>query len=163
MMFSIFKSGENVTFIKSKQRLYASLLILGACILLFRTITMLSEGDINVLVVWVSVLLIAELLIDLSCLVSSIIWWIVNDASKDKLPLRFGAAAALLHAVRVLIFIMGRVGPWFDFDVRPEQRALHSSRWSWGWVYFAAIMSILGVVGVIVIWQFRRRARKNKS
>ena len=144
----------------SKQRLYASLLILGACILLYRTITMISQGSLGVLVLWVSALLIAELALDAGCLFTSIKWWIANRENKASLPLRFGAAAATLHAVRVLIFVTGRVGPWTNFDVRPEHRALHATRWSWGWVYFAAIMSVLGVIGVVIIWQLRRRAKR---
>jgi hypothetical protein len=93
----------------SKQRLYASLLILGSCILLFRAIRMLSEGALDVLVLWVSVLLIAELLIDAGCLLSSVTWWITNDKSKARIPLRIGATAAILHAVRVLIFVLGLI------------------------------------------------------
>ncbi|TKJ48041.1 hypothetical protein CEE34_00325 [Candidatus Aerophobetes bacterium Ae_b3a] len=149
-----------MSFNVSKQRLYASLLILGACILLFRTITMLSQGALDVLVLWVSVLLIVELLIDTGCILSSVRWWITNDESKARIPLRIGAAAAILHSARVLIFVLGRVGPWIDFDVRPEHRALHSTPWSWGWLYFAAIMSVLGVIGAFIIWILRRRAKK---
>ena len=145
----------------SKQRFYASLLMLGACILLFRTIMMLSQGALDVLVYWASVLLIVELLLDAACLLSSMRWWIADDKNYDRIPLRFGAAAALLHAVRVLVFVLGRIGPWIDFDVRPEQRALHSSRWSWEEIYFAAIMAALGVIGVLIIWTIRRRSRKN--
>jgi hypothetical protein len=160
--YNSFYHGGRMIFNLSKQRLYASLLILGACILLFRTITMLAQGALDVLVLWVSVLLIAELLIDAGCLISSIKWWITQDKANDRIPLRFGAAAALLHAVRVLIFVLGRVGPWVNFDVRPEQRALHSARWSWGGVYFAAIMSVLGVIGVFIIWTLRRRSNKTQ-
>lgn len=147
----------------SRQRLYASLLALGASILLYRTITMLVQGTLNILVLWVSILLIAEMLLDLSCLLSSIRWWIKNDKNKASLPLRFGAAAAVLHAIRVLIFVMGRVGPWIDFDVRPEQRVMHDTRWTWTGVYFAAILSGLGIIGVIVIWTLIRRARKKHN
>jgi len=118
---------------------------------------MVVQGSLEILVLWVSLLLLAELLIDLGCAVFSIVWWIHNDASKDKIPLRLGAAAALLHAFRVLIFVAGRFGPWVNFDVRPEHQALHYTRWNMGEVYFAGIMSILGVIGVIVIWQYRRR------
>ena len=144
----------------SKLRFYASLLILGACILLFRTIMMLSQGALEVLVLWVSALLIVELLADAACLLSSIRWWIADDRNYDRIPLRLGAAAAMIHAVRVLIFVLGRVGPWIDFDVRPVHRTLHSTRWSSGGLYFAAIMTVLGVIGVLIIWRLRRRAKK---
>ena len=149
--------------ISSRQRIYASLLALGAGILLYRTITMIVQGSLSVLVLWVSILLIAELLLDLSCLMGSIRWWLKNDKSKSQLPLRLGAAAAILHALRVLVFVMGRIGPWIDFDVRPDQRALHEARWTWTGVYFAAIMSILGLIGVMVIWMLIRRARRIQS
>lgn len=147
----------------SRQRLYASLLALGACILLFRTLTILVQGNLDVLMPWVSILLFAEMLLDLTCLVGSIRWWICNDRSKATLPLRFGAAAAILHAIRVLIFVMGRVGPWIDFDVRPEQRAMHDARWTWTGVHIAAILSVLGIIGVIVIWTLIRRAGKKQT
>ena len=89
---------------------------------------------------------------------SSVFWWISNNEAKASIPLRLGATAAILHAVRVLIFVLGRFGPWIDFDVRPEHRALHYTRWSWPGVYFAAILTVLGVIGVLVIWTLRRRA-----
>ncbi len=143
----------------SKQRIYASLLALGACILLYRTIMMLSQGALNTLVLWVSILLFAELLLDLSCLLSSIFWWIKNDKNKSRIPLRLGAVAALLHAVRVLIFVLGRVGPWIDFDVRPDQIEMQYTRWTWTGVYFAAILAVLGIIGVIIIWILIRRAK----
>jgi hypothetical protein len=137
--------------------------MVGAGILLFRTIRMLSQGALEVLVLWVSILLILELLIDVGCLAASLRWVIANEASKATAALRFGAAAALLHSGRVLIFVLGRVGPWIDFDVRPEHRAAHSARWDWGWLYFAALMSVLGVAGVIVIWILRRRAAERRK
>ena len=147
----------------SRQRFYATLLALGACILLYRTITMVVQGSLSVLALWVSVLLVAELLVDLSCLLASVHWWIKNDASVSGLPLRLGAAAAILHALRVLIFLLGRTGPWTDFDVQPEQRAMHDARWTWSGVRFAAIMAILGIIGVIVIWMLIRRAGKRRE
>jgi hypothetical protein len=141
----------------SKQRIYASLLILGSGILLFRTIHMLSNKTYEYLVLWVFSLLIAEMVVDLACFIASVWWWITNDQANDRIPLRLGAAAAILHAVRVFIFVLGRTGPWINFDVRPEHQALHHLRWTWFWVYFAAILSILGVIGVIVIWRLRKR------
>jgi len=141
----------------SKQRIYATLLVLGSGILLFRTIHMLANDAYDYLVLWVFILLIAELLIDATCLISSVWWWITNNPYDDSFPLRFGAAAAILHAIRVLIYVLGRTGPWINFDVRPEHQALHHLRWTWFWVYFAAILSILGVIGVIVIWRLRKK------
>lgn len=143
-------------------RVYASLLILGSGILLFRTVKLLSQGVLELLVLWVSILLITELLIDLACFLSSIRWWIKNDPRIERISLRLGAIAAFLHALRVMVFVLGRVGPWIDFDVRPEHRALHHTQWSWGWLYFAAIMSLLGLFGVVLIWRSRQRANKRK-
>jgi hypothetical protein len=60
----------------SKQRTYASLMVLGAGILLYRTILMISQGALHTLIPWVAFLLVVELLVDLSCLVGAISWWI---------------------------------------------------------------------------------------
>jgi hypothetical protein len=144
-----------------RQRIYASLLALGACILLYRTITMISQGALEILALWVSILLFAEMLIDLSCLFTTIPWWIRRDWAKAKIPLRLGAATAIFHALRVLVFVLGRIGPWKNFDVRPEHQAAHADTWSWAGVYFAGIMAVLGVIGVIIIWLLIRRAKKN--
>jgi len=143
----------------SRQRLYASLLALGACVPLFRVVTMLAEGALGVLAAWVSALLVAELVVDLATLVGAVRWWVADSGRTASFALRAGAAAAIFHALRVLVFVLGRTGPWFDFDVRPEHRALHAARWTWAGVYFAAGMSVLGVLGVLVIWWLRRRRR----
>ena len=143
----------------SKQRIYASLLALGAAILLFRTIMMLAQGNLNILVRWVGGLLILEFLIDLGCFITALKWWLKNDIHYRNWPLRLGAVAAFVHAFRVMIFVLGRIGPWIDFDVQPGQKAMHDARWTWGGLYFAAIMSVLGVIGVLVIWYLIRRSR----
>lgn len=151
----------------SKQRIYAFLLILGASTLLFRTIRMvLIENAFNILVFWVFSLLIIEFLIDLSCVLSSIRWFISNNSLKARLPLRLGASAAIFHAIRVLIFVLGRTGPWINFDVKQEYRDSYTFKWFW--VYFALILSILGILGVIVIWQIildkkRKRTKKKRK
>lgn len=94
----------------------------------------------------------------------SVWWWIRDEAARERFALRAGAAATILHAVRVLIFVLGRTGPWVDFDVRPEQRALHAERWNWGEVYFAAVLSVMGVIVVAIIWGWRRRRNElNRS
>lgn len=144
-----------------RQRLYASLVGLGICTLLFRTVVMLTDGSLTVLATWVSALLVAECVLDVTTFLASVRWWITGAERHARLPLRAAAAAIILHAIRVLIFVMGRTGPWIDFDVRPEHRALHPERWSWASVYFAAILSVLGVLAVLIIWTYRRRAANN--
>ena len=142
----------------SKQRIYAFLLILGAGILVFRTLRLLFvEQGLEILVLWVTILTIFEFIIDISCVISSLRWLISNDAPKATLPLQLGAAAAIFHAIRVLIYVLGRTGPWFNFDVKPIYRSSYSFEWFWVW--FAATLAVLGVVGVIVIWRLRRRAK----
>ena len=104
----------------SKQRLYAGLLGFGACILIYRTTRMMVEGAMVFLMLWVTVLLVMEFSIDAGCLFTTIKWWIKDDESYSSTPLRLGAAAAILHAFRVLIFVLGRTTPFLNFDVRPE-------------------------------------------
>ncbi|MFC1957040.1 hypothetical protein ACFLVY_01955 [Chloroflexota bacterium] len=142
----------------AKQRIYALLLILGASILLFRTLRLLFfEQGLEILVLWVIILTIVESAIDISCIVGSLRWFISNDESKATFALRLGAAAAIFHAIRVLIYVLGRTGPWFNFDVKPEYHSSYSFEWFWVW--FAAVLSVLGVIGVIVIWRLRRCAK----
>ena len=142
----------------SKQRIYAFLLILGASILLFRTLRlMFFEQGLEILVLWVIILTILESIIDFSCIIGSLRWVISDDALKATFALRLGAAAAILHAIRVLIYVLGRTGPWVNFDVKPIYRSSYS--FDWFWVWFAAILSVLGVIGVIVIWRLRRRSK----
>ena len=140
-----------------RHRLYAALLALGASVLLARTIIMLAGGALAFLALWVSGLLMLELVLDAATLGSAIRWWVTGSGKDTRLALRLAAAATMLHAFRVLVFVLGRTGPWIDFDVQPAQRAFHAARWTWGEVYFAAVLSVLGVVGVIVIWRIRRR------
>ncbi len=129
--------------------------------MLYRTITMISQDALNIFVLWVSILLIAELLLDLGCLFSSIRWWFSMDRAKARVALRLGAAVTILHALRVQVFVIGRVGPWINFDVRPGHHEAHADTWTWFGIYFAAIMAVLGVIGVIIIWLLIRRAKKN--
>ena len=144
----------------SNQRLYALMLILGAGILLFRTLRLIYLGYLEIFVLWVAIWLILELLVDLGCIISSIRWWITNDKNQDRLPLRLGATAAIVHAIRVLFYVVGRVGPWINFDIKPKYWVTPYVHWNWVEVYFAASMSVLGVIGVIIIWRLRRRAHK---
>ncbi|NHF59743.1 hypothetical protein FK220_010345 [Flavobacteriaceae bacterium TP-CH-4] len=91
---------------------------------------MLSQGTLGILVPWVSALLLREFLIDLACMVACVPWFLSNESNKDGLPLRLGAAAAMIRAFLVVVFVLGRVGPWFDFDVRQQHRYLQYTRWT---------------------------------
>ena len=62
----------------SRQRLYAALLGAGACILLFRTILMIAQGYLGILLPWMAGLLLVELALDLGCLLGSIRWWVAG-------------------------------------------------------------------------------------
>lgn len=135
-------------------RVYASMLALGAGVLLYRTIHMIVHEALVFLVAWVAGLLVLEMIIDLLCILFMAAWFI--EPGRCRLALRFATVATLLHAFRVLIFTLGRTGPWLDFDVKPEYRALHPGRWNWNQVYFASIMSFLGLLVVVLIWRYRR-------
>jgi hypothetical protein len=142
----------------SRQRVYAALLGLGACILLFRTALMTAQGYLGILLPWVAALLVIELALDLGCLIGSIRWCVAGNEERARFPLRLGAAATILHAVRVLIYALGRTALLLDFDVRPDRRTGIIGQGGWFWVWFASILSILGLIGVLVIWLLRRRA-----
>lgn len=144
---------------KNDQRIYAGLLFAGAALLWSRTIIMMVQGALEILTWWVSALLILEALIDLGCMAASWHWFRKASPKYAQAPLQLGAAAAILHAIRVLIFVLGRTALLMNFDVRPAHRALHDTRWSWGWLYFAAAMSVLGIIGVWAIWYYRKRSR----
>jgi hypothetical protein len=140
-------------------RLWAGLLTLGAVLLLYRTIAMMTDGSLAVLVPWVAATVVVEAAMD----AAEVFWagrWFVTRASRDeRIALRLGAAVAIVHALRVLIFVLGRTGPWVDFDVRPGLRGTGRASASAASVYFAGTMALLGVAAVVVIWRVRRRAR----
>ena len=144
----------------SKHRLYASLLILGGAILLFRTIAMLAGDALSILVWWASGLLLMEMLVDVAVMLTSIRWWRKGSRETARLPLQLAAAATILHFIRVMIFVLGRTGPWINFDVQANQISRHADTWTWTGVYFAGIMATLGVIGMIIIWRLILRGRK---
>ena len=98
-----------------------------------------------------------EMLLDAGTAAGALRWWRSRSRRDAHLPLRTGAAAALLHAVRVLVFVLGRTGPWVDFDVRPEARADHDRRWTWTQVVVAGVLSVMGVIGTGLVWNWRAR------
>lgn len=146
----------------NKQKQYSSLLILGASILLFRTIRLLTvENGWNVLAHWVIVLTLIEMAIDTLCIIFSFHWLIRVSNKSKSISLRLGAIAAIFHAFRVLIYVLGRTSPWINFDLKPQFRA--SNDVNMFWVYFAAILSVLGILGVIIIWMILKRAKRKNE
>jgi hypothetical protein len=138
------------------------LLLGGAGILLYRTVALLARAR-AVLRGWVVGLTIVEMALDLVTMGAAARWLVTRAPRHGRPGMRFGAAATSLHAVRVLVFVLGRTGPWTDFDVRPEHRADHRGRWTWGGVIFAGAMSALGVLGVGVVWRVRRSTCPNRQ
>ena len=144
-----------------RQKIYSSLMALGASILLFRTIRLLTvENGWETLSVWVIALTFIEMLMDVFCIVYSCHWLIADSSKSQKRSLRLGASAAIFHAFRVLIYVIGRTSPWINFDVKPQFRSTHDV--DMFWVYFAAILSIAGILGVILIW-LRIKSKKPKG
>ncbi len=143
-------------------RVGSALLFGGAAILVYRTVALL-RGARSVLKRWVVALTVAEMAVDLATMRAAARWWVTGDPHSSRGAMRFGAAATLLHAMRVSVFVLGRTGPWKDFDVRAEHRADHGQRWTWGGVIFAGVMSTLGVLGAGIIWQVRRSAARHQT
>jgi hypothetical protein len=142
---------------EGQNRVAAVLLIGGISIVLARAAVLISTSR-TVLRRWVIDLAVVELLLDIATFATALRLLATNASRHRVLPSRLAAAAIILHALRVLVFVLGRLRPFKDFDVRPEQRAEHDSRWSWAQVVFAAVMSVLGVVGLLTI-RSRRRTR----
>jgi hypothetical protein len=141
----------------NKQKLYPLILILGASILVFRTIRLLTvENGWVTLAGWVVVLTFIEMAIDTLCIIYSFHWLYGNSKKSKSIALQLGATAAIFHAFRVLIYVLGRVGPWINFDRKPEYRSLYDV--DLFWVYFAAILSVLGIIAVITIWIMTKRS-----
>lgn len=146
----------------SRQRIYAILLILGSGFLFYRTLYLSISGYLEYWVWWAATLLVAEMMVDLCCLLSSIWWFRINDPLRDRLPLRLGTAVAILHAVRVQIYVLGSTGPRNNFEVKPEYHHLFAET-NWFWVWFAEALSVLGVLCVLIIWRIRLRNRRKVS
>jgi hypothetical protein len=129
----------------------------GAGILLYRTIALIAGGARKVLERWVVWLTFLEMAIDVVTFGSALRWWRSKNPDHARSALVAGACATLVHAGRVAVFVVGRTGPWIDFDVREDARADHDERWTWPQVVFAGTLSTFGVVGVVVIWIVRTR------
>jgi ABC-type Fe3+ transport system permease subunit len=131
--------------------------------LLYRTLVMLTDGSMVMLVPWVAATVVVEAVMDGAEIIAAARWWRSRSERDERTALRLGAAVALFHALRVLVFVLGRTGPWPDFDVRPGYRATDASRWSWFSVIFAGTLSVAGVLVVIAVAWIRRRRRRGRA
>jgi hypothetical protein len=141
----------------NRQRTYATLVGLGIWILLGKTIVMTAGGSLATFVPVVAALLALEFLLDVGVFLTAIRWWIGGTVARARLPLRLTAAAVVVHAIRVAIYVLGRTGPWHDFDLRPAFRTGPTAEWPW--VIFAGAASAVSLVALFVVWRaIRRRA-----
>lgn len=143
-----------------KQRLYAGLLMVGAGILIFRTLRMVTVEQAYVLLTdWAYTLLVLEFMLATACFFAALRWFTLSKWTYASTALKLGAWAAIFHAFRVLIYVLGRTPLLENFDVKPEHH--DSYTFDWFWVYFAASFSILGLIGVYVIrrlWMKKKRS-----
>ena len=138
----------------NRQRTYAALVGIGIWVLLGKTIVMTLGGGLTTFVPWVAALLALEFALNAGVFLSAIVWWCSATARFARLSLRLTAATVIVHAVRVLIYVLSQAGPWHGFDVRPEHRAAPGGEWIW--VAFAATMSAISLVGLVIVWRRRR-------
>jgi len=133
-----------------KEKAPPLLMIFGASILLFRTIRLLYfEDGLIILALWTKILTFIEMIIDLLCVFVSFKWLKESDYRFRSISLWLGSIATIFHALRVLIYILGRFGPWKDFDKDPVYRLQGTTNIFW--VLFAGILSVIGVFGVMII------------
>jgi len=141
----------------SWNRFWATLLAMGAGFLIYRTIWLIAHDYLVKYTWWVAVLLVAEMLVDIACLLSIVRWWIHSDSKSARgLALRLTVAVVVLHALRVAVFVIGCAGPWIAWDLRPEYRADHASEWTWTEVWIASIGAITSLLALLVIWTIKQ-------
>lgn len=141
-----------------KQRLYATLLMTATSILVVRTWHMaMEEQHFEILVGWVYGLLIVEFMLTIGCLLAATRWFVLSKWQYASTALKFGVWAVMLHAVRVLVLVLGRTGPWMNFDVRPEYQSVFAL--DWFWVYFSVGFSALALIGLYVVWRLWRQVK----
>ncbi|BEP28161.1 hypothetical protein HLPR_04920 [Helicovermis profundi] len=72
--------------------------------------------------------------------------WLKNCNEINKaFSLRIGELATIFHFFRVLIYILGRIGPLKEFDKNPKYR--QSGDVNLFWVNFAGTLSVTGLIG----------------
>lgn len=139
-----------------KRRLVAVLLLGGGCVLVVRTLMLAAGGALTTYRPWAAGLLVTEFVFD-AVAVALLVRWAALGHQRSEVPaLRAVAAVVVVHAVRVLVFVMGRTGPWVDFDVRPQYRPDHAETWTWAGVWFAAAMVVASLAVLLIVMASRR-------
>lgn len=147
----------------------SEILIIGSLILFIRTILMIKNGALHILIPWVAFTIPLEMLLDGITAISCSIWmYYVLKKSCSTLKIRsislhFAAYCTSLHALRVSIFVLGRYPLVKDFDVRREYRSDHGRRWRWWQVYLAALLSLIGLMIMTVVWYYLRKCKGKKE
>ena len=142
-----------------RYRRWAWILAFGAAFMFGRTAQMVWQGSLLVFVPWVGGLLLLELTMNAVTLLATLRWALGPDPRRRRFALRAVAGTVLVHATRVLVFVLGRTGPWVDFDIRPERQSEHAAEVSWVSVWFAAGMAITSLVVLVSVWVIARRRR----
>lgn len=138
----------------------AVLLAAGAAFMLWRTLDLISGRSLVVYVWWAAGLLLLEAAIDLVTFVAAARWFVTSRPNHRRTVLRAAAAVVSVHALRVAVFVLGRTGPWIDFDIRPEERAEYATGWTWTGVAVAGSMAALSV---LILFAACYRVRRNRS
>jgi len=134
-------------------------LAVGAGFMFGRTIVLIGGGALATYTRWCAGLLVLESIVDLMALITVVAWGLKRGARAEAIAMRAVASVVILHAIRVLVFVLGRTGPWIDFDIRLEHRVAYADQWTWAGVVFAAVMAALSLIVLAVVWRARRAGR----
>lgn len=140
-----------------RTRMAAAGVVAGSGFLLARTIILMTGGALRTYAGWAAALLGVEFVVDAATVVASGVWFVTRQVHHRTLALRGVAVMILVHALRVLVFVLGRTGPWVNFDVRAQHRAEYATTWRWSDVWLAGTGAALSLVVLAVVWRRRHR------
>lgn len=157
------RTEERAPAVSGWARLAAAGLVLGSGFLLARTVMLMAEGHLRTYTWWAAGLLGLEFFVDAVAAGAGVAWLVTRRPGHATLALRAVAAMILMHAVRVVVFVLGRTGPWVDFDVRPPYRTEYATTWTWFEVWFAGTGAALSVIVLVLVWRLRIRTSKRHA
>lgn len=142
-------------------RLTAAGVVGGGGFLLGRTIALIAGGSLTTMVGWAAGLLLVELSIDAAAAAAGVRWLLSGKAEHGATASRVVGVMIAVHAVRVAVYVLGRTGPWVDFDVRPEHRTDPAETRSPAGVWVAGTGAAVSVIALLVVWRCRTRRRNS--